>query len=133
MSEDVKNLEEKEEGVPFFPGHFLKELSVVFVILALLMILVALHPATMGPKADPLDTPEHIKPEWYFLPVYQFLKLVPRTLGIVAQIIGLILLFVWPFLDRGAQRNPARRPLFLGLSLLFLLALLILGVWGHLS
>jgi quinol-cytochrome oxidoreductase complex cytochrome b subunit len=122
-----------EDGVPFFPGHFLKEVAVIFVILALLMVLVALFPATLGPKADPLNTPEHIKPEWYFLSVYQLLKLVPRALGIVGQIAALMLVLAWPFLDRGPVRDPARRPIFLLLSLILVLAMIILGVWGHLS
>ena len=53
----------------------------------------------MGPPSDPMVTPEHIKPEWYFLPFYHMLKLVPGTVGVT--LIGLLGLCVllWPILD----------------------------------
>ena len=46
--------------------------------LAILVVLASVFPAGLEDKADPLTTPAHIKPEWYFLSVYQLLKLVPR-------------------------------------------------------
>ncbi len=72
----------QEGGVPFFPDHFIKEMSVVALVLAIVSFLATLMPMPMGAPADPLKTPVGIKPEWYFLTVYQILKYVPRNIGI---------------------------------------------------
>lgn len=73
----------KEKGVPFFPDHFVKEMSVMALVLGLVLFLATLMPMPMGEPADPLKTPAGIKPEWYFLAVYQILKYVPKNVGIV--------------------------------------------------
>lgn len=72
-----------EDGVPFFPDHFVKEMSVMVLVMGVLVFLGTLMPMPMGEPADPLKTPAGIKPEWYFLSVYQILKYVPKTVGIV--------------------------------------------------
>jgi ubiquinol-cytochrome c reductase cytochrome b subunit len=66
-------------------------------------------PVGLEPPADPMNTPEHVKSEWYFLFLYQMLKYVPKTLGVLIPIIGLIILAIWPFLDRGKDTLRARR------------------------
>lgn len=129
----MNNKEKYEEGIPFFPKHLLKEVSMGFLIVALLFLLVALTPAHLSSKADPLNTPAHIKPEWYFLAVYQLLKLVPKALGILAQGIALAVLFLWPFFDLTLERNPLKRPLFFTLSLLGIIITIILSIWGQIS
>lgn len=75
--------ESHEGGVPFFPDHFVKEMSVMALVMATVMFLATLLPMPMGEPADPLKTPAGIKPEWYFLSVYQILKYVPKTIGII--------------------------------------------------
>ena len=76
MSDKLNESKEKweEEGIPFFPNHLLKEVIVAFMLIALLLTLATYYPAPMEPPADPFTTPEHIKPEWYFLAAYQGLK-----------------------------------------------------------
>jgi quinol-cytochrome oxidoreductase complex cytochrome b subunit len=61
----------------------------------------------MGPKADPLTTPEHIKPEWYFFWAFRWLKLMPESAAVITQGIFVGLLVFWPFVD-GLIRK--RRP-----------------------
>jgi len=90
---------EKEGVYHFFPDHALSELA-MFLYLVLVICLLALAlPAKMGPIADPLVTPEHIKPEWYFYPFFHMLKVVPGIFGVA--IMGLIgvALFFWPIID----------------------------------
>jgi len=80
--------------------------------------LVMFFPAPMEPPADPFETPEHIKPEWYFLSAYQGLKVAeyfsflgawaPKVLGILIQAGGLFLLVLLPFLDRNPRGIRAR-------------------------
>ncbi len=82
---DSCETEEYDEhgGVPFFPDHFVKEAAVMALVLGVVLFLATLLPAPMGEPADALKTPAGIKPEWYFLSVYQILKYVPKTVGII--------------------------------------------------
>ena len=83
----------------FYPEHFSSELT-VFLYLTLIICLLAIAlPATMGPPSDPLVTPEHIKPEWYFLPFYHLLKIVPGSVGVVILGVFGCVFFLWPVLD----------------------------------
>jgi ubiquinol-cytochrome c reductase cytochrome b subunit len=132
---------EKPPGkkIPFYPHFVLEDLSVIYFFLGVVMVLVFVFPQWSFPPdmweaANPLETPAHIKPEWYFLPSYQFLKLVPsETLGVLAQVLFGLALFFLPFLDRGAQRDPGKRPLFLILFIGSVIGLIALGVWGKMS
>ncbi len=65
LEEEVE-LTKKEGAYHFFPEHVTSELAVFSYLLLLICLLAVAFPATMGPQADPLVTPEHIKPEWYF-------------------------------------------------------------------
>jgi quinol-cytochrome oxidoreductase complex cytochrome b subunit len=126
-----------KHGIPFFPVHVCKESIVAVLLLAVLMTLSVLAPWEIGEPANPLVTPEHIKPEWYFLPSYQLLKYFEGPygafLGIVACSVPFLLLFLWPFLDRSKYRNPRRRPIAVGLGLIGLVAAVVLGYLGHVS
>lgn len=135
--------EEAEEGVPFFPIHFLKEVMVIFIVLGLLLALVTFLPPPWEPKADPFNTPEHIKPEWYFLAPYQFLKLAqylsfmglwaPKLIGVAMPGLILLLVLLLPFIDLREERHPKRRPAALVLGILGVMALIALTLWGHYS
>ncbi|MBI2094733.1 MAG: cytochrome bc complex cytochrome b subunit [Candidatus Omnitrophica bacterium] len=122
-----------KEGIPFFPDHVLKEGIVFFVLLGVLITLSVLAPFDLGEKADPLKTPHAIKPEWYFLPMYQVLKYFPKLLGIFVVSLAPLFLVIWPFLDRGKERHPLRRPLSMTIGVLVILSLLIFGVLAHFS
>ena len=115
MGVNYKEQYKPEHLEPFFPHEIVKMIIVVLCTIALLMFLVVLptylenlgihgiaHPED---PADPSTTPPHIRPEWYFLAVYQYLKLMPsqvlgiggKALGILTQMIVVILLFLLPF------------------------------------
>jgi quinol-cytochrome oxidoreductase complex cytochrome b subunit len=94
---------------PFFPNYILDELIAWYILLALLVILASLFPAGLEAQANALETPPHTKPEWYYLAVYEFLKLVPRIVGIMLPIVGLLLLTMLPFLDRNPEVLARRR------------------------
>ncbi len=126
-----------EHGIPFFPVHVAKEGVVAVLLVAVLVTLSVVSPWEIGEPADPLSTPNHIKPEWYFLPSYQLLKYFEGTygaiLGIFACGIPFILLLFWPFLDRGKERHPKKRPVAVTIGMIGLLAALFLGYLGHIS
>jgi ubiquinol-cytochrome c reductase cytochrome b subunit len=84
--------------------------------------------------ADPFNTPAHIKPEWYFLWAYQTLKIFPsKLLGLGAQGALMTFLALLPFIDRGAERRPARRPFFVTAYVIAVLVLIAISIWGHYS
>ncbi|MEE8568345.1 MAG: hypothetical protein V3S81_07020 [Anaerolineales bacterium] len=109
MTEEETSPEEKT--IPFFPDHIWTEAKVVFVILALMIVVgIAglMSPIGLEPPADPMVTPDHVKSDWYFLFLYEMLKYVPKTIGVLIPIIGLILIVIWPFLDRRSDTLRAR-------------------------
>jgi len=123
----------KGEGTPFFPDHTVKEMVVFPMFLLAMIAIVVFIPVELGEKADPFVTPEGIKPEWYFLPMYQMLKYFPKLLGIVASSMPMIILILWPFLDRSRPRRPGQRPISMTIGVLALLAAIFFGVLGHYS
>jgi quinol-cytochrome oxidoreductase complex cytochrome b subunit len=123
----------KEKTKPFWPDYLLDELIAWYVILAALVVLASLFPAGLEDKADPLLTPAHIKPEWYFLGVYELLKLVPRTVGVVAPIVLVGVVVVLPLLDRNPEVRARRRPIAIGLASVLLIGLVWLTISGFRS
>jgi len=97
--EEEKTLTASKGHYHFFPDHFTSELSVFLYLVLIICLLALAFPARMGPPSDPMVTPEHIKPEWYFLPFYHMLKVVPGSVGVM--LIGVLGLgiFLWPILD----------------------------------
>jgi len=132
----------EEDTIPFFPNYVILEVIVGFMLLAALIVLASLLPVGLEEKADPFSTPEHIKPEWYFLWIYQFIKLPPFVLGpgvlaglagILIPAIGIALLILLPFLDRKAERHPGRRKVAMVITVLILVIFVALSIWGWYS
>jgi ubiquinol-cytochrome c reductase cytochrome b subunit len=105
----------KRGGVRFFPDVIGKDVVVSTLVVAIVVLLAATFGAPLEPPADPTDTSYVPTPEWYFLPLYQLLKLVPGSLeSLVAVGIPTALLLAMvalPLLDRRSARNLLRRPL----------------------
>ena len=137
MSEnETSNLD--ESTVPFFPDHIGLEAKVamVFGIFVIIIGLIGLiNPVGLQAPADPMDTPTHVKPEWYFLALYQILKseYVSKNLGAAIPIVLVGLLIVWPFIDRkpDKSKNTTRNRLII--SAILMVVLIILTIWGELS
>ncbi len=95
--------EGEEEGgskyYDFFPDHLYTELCIGLVLMILLSALATIFPALMGPKADPLHTPEVIKPEWFFYVVFRWLKLFSLTTAIISAGFIVAAMFLWPWID----------------------------------
>jgi ubiquinol-cytochrome c reductase cytochrome b subunit len=125
--------------VPFFPHMVVKEIGSVFGFLILLNVLIFYFPQINFPEdalipANPIDTPEHIKPHWYFLANYQFLKIVPSEfLGVVLQLLAGLVLFVLPFIDTAKKRPRAYDIAFYTIVTLGILGYIGLMIWGYYS
>jgi ubiquinol-cytochrome c reductase cytochrome b subunit len=123
-----------EPKFPFFPGHVAKELLLLAAVIVGITLLVLYGPHHHEEPADPYNTPAHIKPEWYFLASYQFLKVVsPEWLGLVLQgLVGGLILF-WPFFDRKGERDIRKRPVLMLGTALFLAGVIGFTIWGWVS
>jgi ubiquinol-cytochrome c reductase cytochrome b subunit len=120
----------------FFPDVMLDDLTVILFILAAFLAVMFAAPNLYFTeesfrKADPFLTPEHVKPEWYFLAAYAVMRLIPsKTIGILLQGVAIGGLFALPFLDRSDPRPGWQRPRVLagvGVTILVLVALTIYG------
>jgi quinol-cytochrome oxidoreductase complex cytochrome b subunit len=125
--------EKQTEKMPFWPNYLLDELVAWYIGLAFLVVLASLFPAGLEPKANPLSTPAHIKPEWYFLSLYQALKLAPRTIILLLSFVGLSVVFFVPFIDRGPSRDPKQRLGWLIAAVVAVTVVAGMSVWGAVS
>lgn len=91
----------------FFPDHFYTELIVGLTLMIVLSVLATVLPVTLGPKADPLTTPEVIKPEWWFYVSFRWLKLFSGTFAVLSTGFIVFVMFAWPFID-GVIRKRTR-------------------------
>jgi cytochrome b6 len=126
---------EKVPAMPFVPHFLLRDMVGWYVALAVLAALAALFPWELGHKADPFaPAPEGIKPEWYFLFMFQALKQIPpHVVGIEGEVVGVVLfglcglaVLAAPFLDRG-QRSRQVLNVLAGLAVAFFI---VMTAWG---
>nr|QBA30213.1 cytochrome b [Lagocephalus lunaris] len=105
------------DKVPFHPYFTYKDLVGFVVLLTALSILALFSPNYLGDPdnftpANPLVTPAHIKPEWYFLFAYAILRSIPNKLGgVLALLASILILMIVPFLHTSKQRSLTFRPL----------------------
>jgi quinol-cytochrome oxidoreductase complex cytochrome b subunit len=121
--------EEKYPTFPFYPDHFYTELIIGLVLTFLLTILALVAPATMGEPANPLVTPEHIKPEWYFYATFRWLKLTSFTVGVVGTMIFVMTFIFWPFIDRWLVRRYPTKELSFWLGIIGFAIFMIFTLW----
>ncbi len=129
----------EEDTIPFFPNYIILEVIASYIVLAGLIVLATVLPVGLEEKADPFNTPQHIKPEWYFLWIYQFIKVPPRIIGpgllaelagILIPAVGIVLLIILPFLDTKPVRRPSQRKLAMAITVLILAIFVALSIWG---
>ena len=107
-----------QDTISFHPYYTIKDMVGIAMFLLLLAVAVFFFPNAMGHPdnyipANPMQTPAHIVPEWYFLPFYAILRAVPDKLGgVLLMFAAIFVLFVLPWLDRSPVRSARFRPLF---------------------
>ncbi|MCX7354829.1 MAG: cytochrome b N-terminal domain-containing protein [Alphaproteobacteria bacterium] len=126
-----------QDSIPFHPYYTVKDLFGLGVFFIVYMALVFFAPNMLVEPinyvpADPLVTPPHIVPEWYFLPYYAILRSIPdKLLGVIAMFGSLLILFVLPWLDTSKVRSARFRPIYKKLFWVFLADCIILGWVGY--
>ena len=104
----------KRAGKRFWPDIIAKDIVASLVVVLVLLLLALAFGAPLEPPADPTDSSYVPRPEWYFLPFYQLLKLFPgsmeSTIAVGVPALLVIALLGLPFFDRGSKRNLLHRP-----------------------
>ncbi len=128
------------DGIPFHPYYSVKDIVGVVVFLMVFSMIVFFAPEFGGwflekdnfIPADPLKTPEHIVPLWYFTPFYAILRAVPdKFLGVVAMGGAIAVLFILPWLDRSPVKSMRYKgPLFKIATFIFVISFIALGYLG---
>jgi quinol-cytochrome oxidoreductase complex cytochrome b subunit len=113
----------------FFPDHLYTELIMGLALMIGLSALATALPATMGPPADPLATPEVIKPEWFFYVAFRWLKLFSRTFAVLSTGFIVFTFFAWPFIDAWVRRRWPRSEASVWIGIAGALAIIGLTVW----
>ena len=131
-----------KDGIPFHPYYTVKDLVGVGVFFIVFFLIVFYMP-TMGgyfleppnfKPADPLSTPAHIAPVWYFTPFYSILRSVPSMYGsafpgVVAMGLSIVVLFFLPWIDR-VENNPVRSTRYRSIWHKLLLAMFVIALFG---
>jgi len=122
------------ETTSFYPYFYVKDLFAFFVFISFFSFFVFFYPNILGHSdnyipANPLSTPAHIVPEWYFLPFYAILRSIPDKLGgVVAMISAILVLLLLPILNTSKIRSTKFRPIF-GIFYWFLVSDFVLLGW----
>ena len=130
---DVKG---PQDTIPFHPYYTVKDIFSFGVFFIIFAWFIFFSPNSLGHPdnyipANPLVTPAHIVPEWYFLPFYAILRAVPDKLGGVLLMFAAIgILFALPWLDRCKLRSANYRPIYKKMFWIFLVNSLVLGWIG---
>ena len=113
----------------FFPDHVMSELMIGLALMTILSALATVLPATMGPRADALVTPEVIKPEWFFYVSFRWLKMFSLTFAVLSSGLIVLVMVAWPWFDAALRRITRVDDISVYVGILATLTLIGLTVW----
>ncbi len=127
--------DEKKSGAQtfrFFPDHILTELIIGVGLLIVISAIAVIFPLELQEKADPLSTPAHIKPEWYFYFTFRWLKLAGLTVAVLTLGLAAAIFVFWPLIEAWIARY-IKRDVTIPLGIIGVLAILVLTLWEALA
>jgi ubiquinol-cytochrome c reductase cytochrome b subunit len=136
-SNNPLGIDSSMDKIAFYPYYYVKDLFSVVVFVVFFSLFLFYYPNLLGHPdnyipADPMSTPAHIVPEWYFLPFYAILRSIPDKLGGVAAMGGAIVILLFlPFINTSEVRSAAFRPLYRKLFWFIFADFLLLGWIGQ--
>jgi cytochrome b6-f complex subunit 4 len=116
--------------IPYFWEELTSQAMIFFLFLGVMGGLALLWPADLAPRANILVTPPGIKPEWYFLSLFQLIKVIPEIAGIILPGVIVLLMVILPFVDRSPERNPLRKPVTTTIAVLVVVGIVVFTIWG---
>ena len=108
-------------------------LIVGLILMVVLSALATIQPAGMGPQADPLNTPNVIKPEWFFFATFRWLKITSLTFAVLSTGFAVFLVAAWPFVDKFLRDKTRLKELSIGVGVLAFTVFVGLTVWEALE
>jgi quinol-cytochrome oxidoreductase complex cytochrome b subunit len=120
--------DQKEARFAFVPEHLYTEIAAALTLMIVLCTLAIALPAELGPHANPLSTPEVIKPEWFFYATFRWLKLFSGGTALLTMAMLVLTAFTWPFIDARMRRH-TRFDLSIGIGVVAVLGIVTLTVW----
>jgi len=121
----------------FYPRQVIMDMAFALLLMIGLGFLAFFRPIELGPLANPGDTKFVPRPEWYYLPMFEWLKFWSSRMEVFAVVLipGILalLFFLMPFLDRKLERRPWRRPIPLLSVAIVLVGIIFLGFKSHLD
>lgn len=124
------------DKIPFYPYFYIKDLYSAVIFATIFSIIIFFAPNVLNHpdnyiEANPLVTPPHIVPEWYFLPFYAILRSIPHKIGgVVAMAAAILILLALPYINTSEIRSTTFRPIYKKLYWIFLANCGILGWIG---
>ncbi len=113
----------------FFPDHLYTELIIGLVLMIVLSALATILPATLGPEANPLQTPEVIKPEWFFYVAFRWLKLFTGTAAVLSMGFIVFVMFAWPWIDNWIRKHTRFQEASVWIGILGVVTIVGLTLW----
>jgi quinol-cytochrome oxidoreductase complex cytochrome b subunit len=113
----------------FFPDHLYTEIIMGLVLMIVLSVLASVLPALVGPRANPLVTPEEIKPEWFFYVSFRWLKLFSGTFAVLSSGFIVFIMFTWPFIDKWLVKKTKYDEISVWIGIVGVFLLVGLTVW----
>ncbi|MEE8437816.1 MAG: cytochrome bc complex cytochrome b subunit [Candidatus Neomarinimicrobiota bacterium] len=139
---ELERIPEKHRRyMPFFPDFAIRDALLWLIVLNIIALLAVFFPWELGTKADPLaSAPAGIKPEWYFMFMFETLKLIPshvlfiegELFGVLLFTFGAIFWFLVPLLDRKAHRGERSR-FWKVVGVVLILYMIMMTLWGYIQ
>ncbi|HEY5564671.1 MAG TPA: cytochrome b N-terminal domain-containing protein [Rhodothermia bacterium] len=132
--------ESRRKDIPFFPNFVLRDVLIWMVVINIILYLAVFWPSSMGVKADPFTpAPEGIKPEWYYMFMFQTLKVLPahilsipgETLGVLFFAAAALLWMLIPFWELKRRPDSGLRPMTV-VGIAAVTFVIVMTVWGYL-
>ncbi|MCB7130109.1 MAG: cytochrome bc complex cytochrome b subunit [Candidatus Brocadiales bacterium] len=136
----VQTPPEKRRSMPFFPHFMLRDVLLWLIVLNIVAVFAVFFPWELGSKADLFaPAPANIRPEWYFVFMFQTLKFIPpHVLGIEGEVIGILGfmagILVWlivPFIDLKDDEKRYRMLIRIGIGVIVVVYIAAMTVWGY--
>ena len=136
-SNNPLGIDSSTDKIPFYPYCYVKDLFNALLFVVFFSVFIFFYPNLLGHPdnyipANPMVTPAHIVPEWYFLPFYAILRSIPDKLGgVIAMFGAIVVLFLIPFINQSEVRSSTFRPIYRKLFWFLFADFLILGWIGQ--
>ena len=133
IEQEIAKGQSKRKEIPFVPNYLLRDMLGWTLALGLIVLLASLFPWEVGEKADILKpAPPHIRPEWYFVFMYQTLKYVPKVIGVFGFAIAGFIWVLLPFFDKKSNRGIPNR-IYTIIGVVVVVYMVVLTAIGYLA